>query len=593
MLRFCSLLRYRFYAFLLFLCLGLFFNSQAKAYQNFDSIDLNNCNELYNYGYNDLLVSDAYDSSIQVFHQVLACAQNNADSLYVGHAYYGLGAAYRQKGDFNQSLVFYQKAADVYQSQPNNQLALAYAYHEIGILSGKVDLLESSLQYLNKALLLFEQYQDTEQIANAYNSLAAVYERKQLYDSAEGFFLESLEIRNNFLAGEGAGYIYNNLGMLYQETNDYGKAERYFLKSIAFKNDRNDLRGLIKSNNELGNLYLKLKQPDKAKPYLDFSLLKAESIDSKKDVYDAYLYLSDYYNQKEDYKKALEYSDLYISISDELYSLEAQTSTVANQLDFELRNSKKESERSKAIADNALKELGRQEQLSIVTLLVAFLLVVLLGFIYRSYLIKKRANQRIQTLMRELHHRVKNNLQIISDLLSLQSERLPDELARKAVKAGEDRVRAMALIHKDLYHEDGLKEVNMFSYLEKLTLNLVASYGYDDKQVKVNFTVNDLEIDVDKAIPIGVIANELISNSFKYAFPDHPNPKLQVSLLTRSNDELELMICDNGIGLGPNTSVKDATSFGLKLVHMLTKQLKGKLTVLNENGLKYTLSFPA
>ena len=232
----------------------------------------------------------------------------------------------------------------------------------------------------------------------------------------------------------------------------------------------------------------------------------------------------------------------------------------------------------------------RKTLLIIIVCLVIFIaLSVALVYAFRKI---RSKNLRIETILRELHHRVKNNLQIVSSLLSLQSEKLSDESAKKAVSEGQERVRAMSLIHQKLYLDDRTTNLNIKDYLLELTADLAHSYGFYDRGELV-CEVEDTSIDADLALPLGLIVNELVSNAFKYAFAHTARPRLALSLRLASKKSWQLIVQDNGRGLPAGYNPQQSTSFGMKLVNLLVNQLEGTLRQVNENGLRYTIEFKA
>lgn len=198
-------------------------------------------------------------------------------------------------------------------------------------------------------------------------------------------------------------------------------------------------------------------------------------------------------------------------------------------------------------------------------------------------------------LLKEVYHRVKNNLQIISSLLFLQSAQIKDKKLLSMFKESQNRVRSMALIHEKLYQSEDLTHINLNDYLRSLIQFLSESYGVGDT-IKIKMKIDNLNLDVDKAIPCGLIINELFSNTFKYAFLDQKDktafPEICLTL-KQSNESIEMIIKDNGIGLPPSINLSDQNAtLGIKLVNLLSVQLHGQLSYEFENGAKFTIVFP-
>ena len=225
-------------------------------------------------------------------------------------------------------------------------------------------------------------------------------------------------------------------------------------------------------------------------------------------------------------------------------------------------------------------------------------IVLLLGLsftYFRFYKSKKKQalvlsqkNEQIQTLIRELHHRVKNNLQVVSSLMSLQSSRLEDDKARQVLEDGKTRVDAMAMIHQKLYMDNELASVNIADYLDNLSLSLANSFGFDRSNVQTSVELANKSMDIDRAIPIGLIVNELVTNSFKHAFNGISHPLIAITL--RDTDRaIKLTIADNGKGMQAVDELKKAGSFGMRLVHTLVEQLNGELHIRQQQGTVFTI----
>jgi two-component sensor histidine kinase len=185
--------------------------------------------------------------------------------------------------------------------------------------------------------------------------------------------------------------------------------------------------------------------------------------------------------------------------------------------------------------------------------------------------------------MKEIHHRVKNNLQVVSSLLDLQSHSISDVQAHEAVKEGKNRVQSMALIHQNLYSEGNIKGIRLKEYVNNLLQTLCDSYNITNDKVKINASIADLNLDVDTMIPLGLVLNELVSNSFKYAFKENNNGQLNI-LLQEQADQLHLKVSDNGNGFPQGMDLKAGNSFGMKMIRAFAQKLKAKLEVYNNNG---------
>jgi two-component sensor histidine kinase/ligand-binding sensor domain-containing protein len=193
-------------------------------------------------------------------------------------------------------------------------------------------------------------------------------------------------------------------------------------------------------------------------------------------------------------------------------------------------------------------------------------------------------------LMKEIHHRVKNNLQVISGLLELQSKAVTDETAREALQEGRNRVRSIALIHQNLYQFENLSSIDLKQFVNDLCRQ-VQSVFQSQKAISLTINVPDLHLDIDSAVPLGLILNELLSNSFKYAFLDTSEGEIMLAIRAMDPGKYELRYTDNGPGLPVNFDLTKATTLGLQLVHDLSRQIGGKVHYETKHGAVFTINF--
>ncbi len=193
-------------------------------------------------------------------------------------------------------------------------------------------------------------------------------------------------------------------------------------------------------------------------------------------------------------------------------------------------------------------------------------------------------------LLQEIHHRVKNNMQIISSLLNLQTRYVDDEEAVNVLKESQNRVRSMAMIHEKLYQSKDLSHINFLDYIQSLVSNLFYSYNVKNPQIKSILKIDDVKLNMETAVPCGLIISEIVSNSLKYAFPNEMHGEILVSLKSVENG-YELIISDNGIGLPSELDIDNHKSLGLILVKSLTEQIDGKITIKRNHGTEFKINF--
>jgi len=218
--------------------------------------------------------------------------------------------------------------------------------------------------------------------------------------------------------------------------------------------------------------------------------------------------------------------------------------------------------------------------------------------ILRDVTERKQAEERIKTslrekdvLLREIHHRVKNNMQIISSLLRLQSRLIKDSKMVEMFKESQNRIRSMALIHEKLYQTDDLSRINFAEYIRSLTVHLFHTYRVNPNIVKMNTEVEEVYLSINKAIPCGLVINELVSNALKHAFPDSKKGEIQIKLYSNRQNRTKLVVSDDGIGLPENLNIQEPETLGLQLVYDLVKQIEGTVKLDRTEGTTFYISF--
>ena len=264
--------------------------------------------------------------------------------------------------------------------------------------------------------------------------------------------------------------------------------------------------------------------------------------------------------------------------------MDEEVLTKTTELEQVYEKEKRELEIEKLSTEAELRSLAfdqkNRQQRALIVLFVLILLVAILIFVlYRQN--KKSLSER-ETLLREIHHRVKNNLQVISSLLNLQAGSLDDDAAKEAVREGQSRVKSMALIHQKLYSTDDVRGVDVQDYLENLSLELFKVFGVDEEKVKWNIDASGLKMDIDTVIPLGLIINELITNSIKYAFQNVEHGLLEISL-KENGENLNVSVKDNGTGMDEE-AMKTSNSFGWKMIKSLSRKLKAEIIIDSASG---------
>ncbi|NNE76963.1 MAG: tetratricopeptide repeat protein [Pricia sp.] len=500
-----------------------------------------------------------------------------------------LGYVYERRGQLDLAADHAEASLEL-GIELSDKKAVAIAYSDLSNLFWKQSKLEAGLEYGLKSLEVFEEIGITDLdydftlyvVGNNYLSLKE-------YRKAQQYFEHALVIGERYGFYNNLSDIYISLTDLYAFLNEFEKAEKAGENAVKYAEMLENNFMLMRSWLSIG----KLRQLQGKFGMAIESLNKSIAI-ATEDFGDAY-YLSQAYetlgkahagnhNYQEAYKAFAEYDQLKRRI----FTAEAdqRTSLLRTELDVAGKES------TILLQESLIK---RQKSLQTLFIIIVVLMLLLLVLSYKAFSNNLKKNRLLQKqneekefLLKEIHHRVKNNLERISSLLSLQSAHIQDADVLEAMVESQHRVHSMGMIHQKLYLGKSLASIEMKDYFENLSEYITDVFGMAD-QVDVNVAMPAFELDVDIAIPIGLIVNELLTNSFKYAFPNGRQGNIRISL-KKSNEILQLDVIDDGVGFMLKNDVL-GTGFGTKLIRILTKQLDGKIVVNTNQGTSVSIQF--
>jgi two-component sensor histidine kinase len=574
--------------------------------------------------------------SEQKSRQALQLLQKAGLESEMAETYSRLGVIYRRLSDFKKSLYHFDEGIR-YAQKFNNQPVLAVLYMNKANSLTEAATYDEAIDMHLKSIRIKEKLKDERGLLQSYNNIAIVYMRTRQYDNSLQYYTMANRLGKQFNNKSSLGYNYVNMANLFKALDKKDSIPQLYELSIACFTETSEKSGLALAYHNYGNFLMEEGRLDEAAAMLDKALTLRKETKSRYDVAstmnvmgglltkqgkrkeaeelllqslamlkdenglrqkDVYKYLADHYKVVGNYEEAYKYQAGYISMTDTLADETEVTNILRSQSKYEVE--KRDAQLALAQKDKQLQALQvskKNQQLLYlgIALVLASLLAIVYFFTYRSKkqhaLTLENKNNQIETLIRELHHRVKNNLQVVSGLLALQSSRMEDDKARQAMDEGRTRVDAMAMIHQKLYMDKNLAGVDIKDYLENLTASLAGSFGYGKQHIVTSVTLPHTALDIDRAIPIGLIVNELVTNAFKHAFSNTPEPMVQVELKGNTSGEMELKIADNGTGTTTHTATSN--SFGMKLVHTLVMQLNGSIQQETNNGTIYNIQISA
>ena len=499
-----------------------------------------------------------------------------------------MGYVYERRGELDKAADYATEALNVSRSIQDTY-GMAVALSDMSNLFWKQAKYEMGLDYGHKSLDLFEQtglnsldYDFTLYVVgNNYLALKQYEEARKLYEHA-------IAIGERYGFYNNLSDIYISLVELYSFQNNYDAASAAAESAIKYAGLLDNNFMLMRSWLSLGKLQnLQGKFLSAVESLTTCIRIATPEFGDEFFLSQAYESLGKAYAGSHNYREAYLAFEKYDELKNAVFTAEADQRISQLQAQF-----------SSAEKDSTIQEqeskIRRQRATQTFIIVITILLVIAFVLLYttlRSNSKKKelleRQNEEKEYLLKEIHHRVKNNLEIVSSLLSLQSAQIKDRKIADAMQKSEQRVHSMSMIHQKLYQGKSLSHIEMKDYFENLGTYIIHTFGKEGK-VKLVCDMAPLELDVDHAVPIGLIVNELITNALKYAYPDNRKGLVEVSL-RQSGNQLHLKVADDGIG--KDITNMRGTGFGTQLIALLTAQLDGKMQLSVEQGTAVSFEF--
>ncbi len=536
----------------------------------------------------------SYVPAISSFRKVYDYAKIHQDTLLTAEAADQIGTMNTFMGNMLIGQKYLLEVAEIY-AQVGSKKEIAGANNGLAIFYNDMGQKEKAIEMYNAALEIYEEIDDTMGRANIHANLGMLYIYEKEFQLAQKHILMQGKLDTLLNTQWGLGFHYDYMGVLYRKQKQYSKALRWYTKALHLRQKLPSHYNIAESRSGLSSTYLALNQYDEAIKQANEILRYKEEHQSLSQQMSAYSLLSKAYEKKGAYRKALAFHKEYKIMSDSIYQRD-MLSEIADK-DALYQGAKKDKEITKLDAENLISQSKIKNKNKIILFggIALGIISILLFSLY--HLLKKVSIQKNKLqilvkekdiLLREIHHRVKNNLQLVSSLLTMQGRSIDNESAAQAINEGKNRVRTMALIHQDLYNKENITQIGIKQYVEKLTRELYTTYSLEENKIKLHHKIDDIELDIDALVPLGLIINELITNSLKYAWPNNENGNLFIELY-KLNNTITLIIKDDGVGFDPK-SIK-SESFGSTLISALTLQLDGKYIYRNINGSEVTITF--
>lgn len=532
-----------------------------------------------------LLRMEQLDEAEQVLNEAISMIPEQEAWLL----YTNLGYVYERRGMLGEAFEYASKTLGIGETY-KDQKAIAMAYSDMSNLFWKQRKFESAFFYGIKSLEIFERrgindldYDFTLHLVGQY---LVDLERQ---DEALPYFQKSVQLGEQYGFYNNLSDTYIALANLHANSGNFSEGKKSGLDALRYAELLENDFMIMRSYLALGKVSNEAGEYSQAAKYLNTSIEKAkENFGDKYYLTLVYQELSKAYEGSKLFESALKASRIAHQLRSDVFTSEAEAQIATLQTEMQVA----QKENTINLQES---QLSRQRISQVLYLTLAIVLVIILSLVYRVYLRNKsysalleKKNQEKEFLLKEIHHRIKNNLETISSLLSLQIAKIDNRHFQQVLEETYNRVQSMGLIHLQLYREENLKGVEMKQFFERLGRFILDTF---DAKNRIDFDIEmaPLELDVDMAIPIGLIVNELISNSLKYAFPDQENGRILISLYEKE-DALFLEVADNGVGIVSN-STPQGTGFGSELISLLTRQLDGKMTLVKSPGTAFSFTF--
>lgn len=507
----------------------------------------------------------------------------------IADAYRSLSIDYLNMGELEKAQKVLFKAIDLYE-ELDDKAGLGSAYRTLGVKFRVTGDYEKSIEYTKQALPFLKEAEDYSSLAIAQFNLIIGYgelgEFKKAYEAAE----KCLEIVETKAPEEVfvAVRAYSYRGDVYIKDQKYDRALEDYLTAWEMCKKEIGAERCATYRTEIGHIYLLQENYTKALGHL---LAGVNSYEDKGQVglIQPYLDLAAAYRNLGDYRNALIYKEKAHANTEKM--LQDKIRSIESEMVIKYETKTKD----EALASQAALLQQKNKTQRLVIIIASLLFLFLLSLLYFLYKNKKATgiirakNAEKELLLKEIHHRVKNNLEMVKSLIALQSAQIEDPATKEAMIASQHRVQSMGIIHQKLYQGKNLGAIEMKDYFINLSEGILDTFNAEDR-VKIECAMDSLELDVDTAVPIGLIVNELLTNALKYAFPEDQEGVINISLEKDLDHNLKLEVKDNGVGKTTGIAPK-GSGFGSQLIELLTRQLNRKMREHSDRGTHIEFDF--
>lgn len=494
---------------------------------------------------------------------------------------------HKKRGEIDKAMTADLQASHLMETLGNQQ-GIAAAYERVCEDLTRQGRLKEAMSYAHNAIDICEKNHLDNELVYALTNAGDVAISSGNNQQALDYFDRSMKlaIAQKFDEVSFADFL-NNRGNALKRLSRYSEALKDYQSALAIARKSNYANAISATIANLGEVNLLMGNYKQALVYQLETVRLQEKDHDLSNITENYLHVSNIYEHLGDFKSALDYHKKALLIRDSIASVESDAAMAKMLTQYETK--KKEA----TIASQRLK-ISQQKKVQWLGAGIVLLLAGILVFGYLSYRNRIKSNKLLaaknaenELLLKEIHHRVKNNLEVVSSLLALQSAQSDDANTKDAMQESQNRVQSIGIVHQKLYQGTNLGAIEMKDYFLNLSESILDTFGAD-KKVSIECAMEKLDLDIDTAVPLGLIVNELITNTLKYAFPKGSNGKVLIKLQKSKDGILHLEVSDNGIG---KSGVAKGTGFGGQLVSLLTQQLSGSMREETKDGTRVFFDF--
>ena len=524
--------------------------------------------------------------------ELIVVAEENKDKTKMANSYYTLGNHYIDNAYLNLAIEAFYKALSLAE-ESGDTIEKANALGGVGLANLYLKDYEKAINYYLQQEKILRNLNKEYELSITYTNIGEAYNSLNDYVAALGFHKKALSLREKMNFQLARSNSLHNIAYTYYLMKDSAdNALKYIERALDIDKEIRNYDGFAKNYMLLGKMMILKNKRQAGIRYLEQSLTLAQKYNNTSVILETTGALSKLYADEGNFAKAFACLVINNEINDSMVS--GNTVKRITQLEMQHDFDRKQNETEVTHLKERLQfetTLRRNRLLFVFAIIIGSLIIATGTVIYFSYVKSRKADKEKEALLKEIHHRVKNNLMVISSLLNLQSASIHDDTTKNAVRESQSRVKSMALIHQLLYQSERFTSIDFPKYLEQLMASLQSTYRQPGRNVEYIIQAEDLKIDIDTAIPLGLITNELATNAYKYAFTDSIYGRIKVDLSRTKDHKCLLQISDNGKGLPADFDLESSSTLGLKLVKILTKQIKAKMNYSNLNGTEFSVIF--